>query len=232
MLGCHPFFLTSTGEPHAVFVIRVYKDGPDLGDKIPMPCKAIKFVNKDYNDDTEPIFIVYSYNPKIEKINYQNIADTVIENIILAEESPQSPAIDTAGKRRKREVPTCQVNNLLVDSRYIFNQMVGSTASDFSVRAPSYYNAGICGGSCKNVLIPNSMTSNHAPFVYLLVEQPSFQAQHGYTFKRCCAPVRYGPLTVFSVADGTASINVIENLMIKECECLDIIELADPDGQV
>lgn len=190
-----------------------------------------------------PIFIVYSYNPKIEKINYQDIANGVIENMLLqdAEDSAPTqaptraptqapaPAVSAAGSnRRKREIPNCQVNDLIVDGSSIFNLMVGSTASNFRVGAPTSYNAGICGGSCENVLIPDSLTSNHAPFVYLLVEQQAFKQKHQYTFERCCAPVKYGPLTVFSYSDGSASINVIEDLIIKECECLDIIKLSDP----
>lgn len=213
----------STGETHAIFHVKIYKD---FEMKQMTSCIDVKFININYSDDTVPIFVVYSYNPVIENINYNEIADEVIEKMMSEEAAGGSVSVGgVQGQRRKRQVSTCQVNELIVGGEKILNRMVGSRAADFSVLFPEVYNAGICGGSCKTTLLPDKSDTNHAPFVYLLLEQPSFKEKFSYSFSRCCAPVRYGPLQVFSMSDGSSNINTIEDMRIEECECLDIINL-------
>lgn len=193
--------------------------------KNPLSCNSAKFVNRDYSDLTEPIFMVYSYNPEIDNINYSEIADELIENILSASDGAAPAVSVNSAQRRKRQTPTCKVNELQVSGSSIFNKMVGSTASDFSVLIPQDYNAGICGGSCETKLIPYH-TSKHAPFIFLLLEQSSFKEKHSYTFTRCCAPVKYGPLQVFSISNGSTNIFTIEDMIIEKCQCLDIIDLS------
>ena len=203
--------------------MKLFKDVPDVNGKTNLPCNEIEFIDRGFTDDTKPTYIVYSYNLDIVNINYNDIADEVILEFLSAEAGTEAPT-----RRRKRDASTavrhCEVNELIVPGRSIYKNMIGSNAESFEVTYPTSYNAGICGGSCVVSTIPSTDSGHHAPFVYLLLEQQAFKERHGYTFKRCCAPVKYSPLTVVSTNDKAVQINVIEKLKIAKCECLDIIE--------
>ena len=205
--------------------MKLFKEDPKVNDKASLPCTEIKFVDRDFTDDTKPTYIVYSYNLDIENINYNSIADGVILSMLQEEQTGEAVNQVGVNRRRKRAVPHCKVNDLIVPGSSIHKEMVGSTAEEFIVVHPPSYNAGICGGSCDVSIIPSTDSGHHAPFVYLLLEQQAFRETHGYTFQRCCAPVKYSPETIFSTSDGAAQINVLNDLKIARCECLDIIVL-------
>lgn len=225
MLLIYQFFSPGAiGERYAIFHVKVYKTVPDLDSKNAMPCTSIKFVDRDFTEETKPVYIVYSYNHEIENINYNDIANEVIENILTTDGDSAAVSQTGPSRRRKRQIQhNCKVNEMRVNKDNIYNKMVGSVSQDFEVVVPLSYNAGICGGACDTSLIPDGSPSNHAPFVYLLIEQKKFRDLHGYSFQRCCAPVKYGPLTVFSTSDGSHQINTIDNMIVKQCQCLDII---------
>lgn len=181
-----------------------------------------KFKNQDYNDKTTPIFIVYTYNQNIENINYKQIA----ENTISKMQQTLTNNVEPVGQRKKRQLTNyCQVNEFIINGSSIFSGMVGSTAPDFNVIHPSDYNAGICGGYCSTSQFPDRSPTNHAHFMHVLLEQKKqvFRDRHNYNFQRCCAPVKYAPLSVFTFSYGSVNINTIKNLLVEECECLDII---------
>jgi hypothetical protein len=183
----------------------------------------VKFVDINFTDDTKPTFMIYSYTE--QKINYNDIADEVIANLNNAEK----PALEK--QRQKREfvpVPTCQVNDLIITRDIISHSMVGATFHpNFEVIFPEEFNAGICGGRCDTASSPERV-SDHAPFVFLLLEQNSFRARHEHKFTRCCTPFEHRPLDILFATAGSNQIKTLHNMTITGCHCLDIVEFELP----
>jgi hypothetical protein len=209
------FYLLFIEEEYAIFHIKVFRNVMEVREQESLSCNAVMFTSTEY--ENKPTFIVYSYNEDITKISYKDVTGDVIAGLTERELTTGSTASES---RRKRETtPICHVNELLVPSDLITNQMVGSSPNNFTVIFPDSYNAGICGGSCKTSLGP--INTKHAEYVYILLEQVRFT--YRYNFKRCCAPIRYGPLDILSRSDGDYKISTIRNMKVKKCECLDIV---------
>lgn len=118
-------------------------------------------------------------------------------------------------------IPTCQVNELMVQGNKIYNSMIG-VEEDVTIILPQEYNAGICGGTCRQEA-PQS--SHHSTLIFLLLGEAAFGETHSYEIKQCCSPVKYKGLNVlFRTENGGSVINVINDMVIEECECLDIVD--------
>lgn len=218
-----------------MFVIKLFKDISQFNANLSTECinPEVKFVNKNDNETTIPLLIVYSYDPKMDNINYKQLADRTISKI--AEPATSATAVQM-GRRRRRSTTTqsCGFHPLMIQGSDIYDGIVGVTASDFRVSYPQNYNAGICGGTCSNS-IPSGSSSNHAPFIHLLLRNQAFKDKHindyysyltGVSFAQCCVPVVFKPLAVLYVANGATNINIIQNMLISPngCECLDVIQ--------
>lgn len=203
----------------------MYKDIAEFDKVNPLHCETVKFTYQAYTDITTPILIVYSYNKNIEKINYRDVVSSTILDEYMSESI--STTAPTPARRKRAAGQFCGVHDLIIETKHISGAMASSNASDFTILFPTTYDAGICGGKCGGV-IPDNSPSNHAPFLFLLLERETFKGHylenHGYVFEQCCVPVSYKPLVVLTSGDMTTSINTIQDMVIHQCECLDIIK--------
>lgn len=180
----------------------------------------MKFIFKDYTEVDKPLFIVYTYDPKIDNISYRRTLDSMMQQTQV-----QQTTDDSNSKRRKRNIPpVCKVNPLTVPGSAIYDNMVGVDSDQFLVVNPVDYNAGICGGSCDHEH-PDD-TEVHNRFIFLLIGQDvhknNFLDTHNYNgFKQCCSPIDYAPLQVL-FTDGTSELNIhiVADMRVTRCECL------------
>lgn len=219
------FFLLTAGKTHAVFQVDVYKDLLQFGNtpKNPIHCTEVKFIYQSFTDDNVPLFIVYSYDYKINEINYKEIEDYIANELQATSTEPQ---VSERRKRSKNDPPACKVNQLDVDSSLILPSMLrNSNNQELEVMMPDSYNAGICGGLCNS---QTPFNTHHSTLISLLIDEPS-SISHGYTnIKKSCSPVSYRGLEVFvrNVDEPGTSffIFIIPNMIIDKCECIDIVD--------
>lgn len=207
--------LPHAGEKHAVFHVKTYKNTPDYENGLAMPCLEIKFLYQDFTDENTPLLVVYSYDKKIENISYKQTVETMIT-------TQELPTPSLAQSRKKRSIPTCQVNNLTIPGANIYKYMEGVDSENIAVLYPSTFNAGICGGACTGTQPEN--TALHATFLFQFLGDPDSSPTHGYDLIKCCTPVKYDPLQVLLRMDGVVEINIIDGMKVSACECLDIVD--------
>ena len=214
--------LSPAGQSSATFNVKVFKSIAEFDKSEPLLCDAVKFTYQGYTDSTTPILIVYSYSKNIEKINYRGIVSPSIEQMLA---SGSTSGSTTSERRRRNADSFCAVHNLTIETKDISSAISDSN----QVLFPLTYDAGICGGQCGG-RIPENSPTNHAPFLFLLLENDTFKTNymenHGYVFEQCCVPVSYIPLVVLAMDDAAPAINTIPDMVIDECECLDIIKFA------
>ena len=234
-------FFFSIGKTYALFTVKIYKaDDPkqEVGS-----CTEVKFVYQSVNEDNIPLLIVYSYDPKIEHMNYKLLAERVLaENMLstTAATSDTLPGVQAVpdSERRKRDdatmaptatsppIPGCRVNELTINAQDLRYLNPNKNPKGFNVIMPVTYNAGICGGKCDRSL-PSNSGSDHALFIHLLLGTEGFKQQQKshYSYTQCCVPISYKPLEVLYEDDvNNLSINIIKDMIIKECECLDVLD--------
>lgn len=182
--------------------------------------EGVKFPYEDFNDENLPLLITYTYDSRVEHVDYSAIAKKVRSSTPTI----AAPAVNRR-KRTAGALGECQVQNLTIFTHEIFPGIV-TTNEDESIVFPSSYDAGICGGYC-DFLGPE--TTTHAPFVHLLINilevfAPSHRHPE-YNFMKCCAPVSYLPLKVMVTTPPyeATMIRVVDDMIIDKCECLDII---------
>lgn len=223
------------GEPYAVFKLQVYPYDERLQLSPPLACEddLVPFVFTRDNTDTEPFLVVYSYDDEVEQINYGLIMDQLERD---AQDQPTiaSPSVSTstdidtnqALARRKRDAtpvelplpPTCSVQQLNVTAADL-NRL--SVIRGSQVFLPLSYNAGVCGGKCGSKF-PRG--PQHAALIHILLNQGTFNDRHGYSFSQCCAPVRYTSLETLTRSGYEFRINILTDMKIMQCECLDVID--------
>ena len=204
----------------------------------------VEFVYTQTNQEQEPLLVVYSFDPEVEKIDYQAILASLGEN-----------PTNHVAERRKRQssstvaqepLPSCSLFPLNITAGDIPPKRRGEV-----VLYPLHYDAGdcvilvyfivyisiflsiypgICGGQCLSKF-PTTQDLKHAQLVHLLLNRGTFNDRHGYTFTQCCAPVKYSSLDVLirpAPGDNSRSvyINIINNMKILECECLDVVDFS------
>ena len=185
-----------------------------------MECNAVKFIYHDYNDDNKPELMVYSYDHKIDSITYKQVmerlASTPTEDLSLTQPQQQG--------RKKRTVahqtPDCTANDLHIEGSKIFEYILGLDPGTFEVEFPEVYNAGICGGLCHS---STPINSPHSTLLSLLLGESNFRDSLDYEVQKCCTPVKYRELSLLYILNGEFMINIINDLIIDKCECLDIV---------
>jgi len=188
-------------ETRVTFEVKIYKEEADIEAKnnIPTGCSGeVKFVHHDQSEETVPLLIVYSHDPKILQINYKQIAERAINRRLIqtteAETTPSSrhrravpdeiEIEPTTTEPTPAPIPGCGIQPLEVKGSDIFHDMIaGADPDNFEVLFPPTFNAGICGGRCASV-IPDSGVSNHAPFIYLLLQKSEFRERHNFEYKQ------------------------------------------------
>ena len=167
-----------------------------------------------------PILIVYSYNPRVENIDYHRVAERVKLLASASSTDAGSNAIQPQRKKRSTGIGECAVQPLSVYGSEIVPDLMGLDSS-YSVHIPLDYNAGICGGRCISSL-PSGVSSKHAPFIHVLLDIQSFNSRHGLNFNQCCVPVKYKNLDVLFIGEEALVISIIQNMIIEKCECIDV----------
>ena len=159
-----------------------------------------------------PMLIVYSNNPSLGKVNYQSIAHKAGNSV---------DRVSPAPRKKRSTTPACNIHPLYVKGSDILADIVGV---DQLVIAPTLYNAGLCGGGCSDTYPYHGST--HARFIHTLLGITSFRNRYRhYSFTQHCSPVEFGSVTVLSLSRrGVRSINVIKDMRITRCTCVDIID--------
>ena len=214
-------------ETYAVFKLLLYKTLKDLETKSPIACGSeLEFINTDNNETMVPIFIIYSYDSRIEKSNYQKLAQKNIK-MRQPELSTGDIAATTPQPRRKRSDSSdmiCHVKPLIVRNSEIHLDLF-SISPSYPVLLPRSYNAGICGGVCRYNL-PGNKFNKHALLIHHIIHSQNFKNRELYAFTQCCSPVNYRPLTVLYHNEKKKAIEtvIIPNAILDACDCIDVVK--------
>ena len=208
-----------------MFQILLYKTYKDLQLKSSLVCGSeLEFTNTDSDEMMTPIFIIHSYDSKIEHFNHQKMVKKLIQ-MRPSELSNRYISSTTSQTRPKRGYTPkgCRVEPLFLRKSEISPYFLGIHPNG-SMLLPKSYNAGICGGAC-NFNMPADTFSKHASFIHFLLNTPSFRQRQRFTFKQCCVPMNYTPLTVIYMNEKEEiKIKTAPNMILDTCNCVDVIE--------
>lgn len=183
-----------------------------------MLCQEVNFVHDGTTEDNTPLLVVYTYNPAIEKINY---------NALKSRTATTQQQATSERKRRNSDItlaPACGKLDLTVKREEIGPALTEDLPLS-KVVEPAQFNAGICGGQCSSTP-PDLTFSNHAPVIHLLIPQEDFRGRHAYSYVQCCAPIRYRALEIMVQQKGSLAIVTLDDLIIDDCSCLDIVDFS------
>ncbi len=201
--------------------VSVYDSEAAFLDKDPaLSCDSgpLQFHYTKSNDELEPLLVIDSFDPESENIDY-SLLTASIPAPTIAQRSNSRRSADTTGQPGYN--PSCERNDLQV-RREDLNSI--KLIRGHSIKLPTSYNAGICGGQCE-ISFPNGPL--HATLIHVLIGRNSFE-EHGYTFKQCCAPVAYDPLDILSMSNENQVVKItrLKNMIITRCECIDIVQFS------
>lgn len=187
----------------------------------PLPCNSIQFLHTSADENTRPHLVIHSYDPELEKIDYTKVMDSlnITDPNTVQRRSVQVRA-GNSNQRRPRQTDTdfCRVYPLNITQNEIHNVI------EETVVVPSFYDAGICGGGCEHTF-PKFPDLRHNVLIHILKGTAEFTDRHGYNITRCCAPKKYAPLDAIVVdSNNRPYIRIIPNMVIEECECLEVID--------
>ena len=230
-------------EVTALYGFKIEVEGDDG------PERNVQFVHSHDGSDKrfQPQLVIYSYDHEALQIDY-NALMQLNDEVPSGRKRRSQPdvsgrkrhsqpdiAATTAQGRGKRQAestspspnppPTCHVHSLAIEASHL--ELFHTFQKDhLSILAPASFNAGICGGVCSK-RFPYEYI--HSSFVYLLIHRDVF-ADKNYDFVQSCSPVRYDHIDFLTTNPaGVVAIKRLNNMIIRKCECLDVVSYASND---
>ena len=224
---------------HFGFKIQVYPSVesyrtsgvPFLCDESPIKFYDSKDDPEDLDRDKEPLLAIFSYDPTSENLDLAALLNesadltqpeekrSVGSEVVGSEMEEQRHRRTRSGASAEVSVPTpChQLNPLIITANHLkTNNLIKG-----DIIQPQSFNARICGGYCEGLTF--QYTTMHTALVQLLLRRGHL-SDTGYKFTSCCAPVEWEALDIlYRTPNGVFKINRYSNVIVKKCECVNVI---------